>query len=154
LDLLDNRTARDYTSQISHKKLMPSVTLLGSGFEHRTFLCFRAHFPQADDHLTPTSYPDNWLQLALPSAASSRAGLTFNCRISSQSKSESGLLYDCRIPGNQLILELSPFRLRNRVFFSTEPVRSQPLSNFLSDEGMGLSLIKMLGLCQVYISHI
>jgi hypothetical protein len=37
-------TARGYTSQvtITHKPVF-SVTLLGNGFQRRTFLCFRAH---------------------------------------------------------------------------------------------------------------
>jgi hypothetical protein len=35
---------------------------------------------QGGDHLTPTSYSDRWLQLILPSTASSRAGLTSSCQ--------------------------------------------------------------------------
>jgi hypothetical protein len=73
---------------------------------------------QADDHLRPALYPDCWLQLALSSAASSRAELTFNCRINSQSEPESELLYDWRLPGNHFIFDLSPLRLRNRFFFN------------------------------------
>jgi hypothetical protein len=58
LDLLDTYTTRDCTSQISiTHRLVFSVTLLGSSFQQRTFLCS-----------------------GLPSAASSRAGLTSNCQ--------------------------------------------------------------------------
>jgi hypothetical protein len=55
LDSLGNFTARDYISEITIHRLVFLVTLLGSGFQRHTFLCFRAHV------LTPTAYSDRWL---------------------------------------------------------------------------------------------
>jgi hypothetical protein len=38
--------------------------------------------------------------------------------------------------------------------FLTEPLRSWSLCDILFDEQMGSSLMNMLGLCQVYLSHL
>jgi hypothetical protein len=76
LHLSDIFTACDYTSHITvTHRLMFSVTLLGSSFQRRKFLCFRVC-----GHLTPTSYSDRWSQPVVPIPASFRAGLTSNCQ--------------------------------------------------------------------------
>jgi hypothetical protein len=81
LDLLDNFTARDCTSQITatHRPVS-SVTLLDNGFQRLASSASGLTSLQGGDHLTPTSYSDPWLQLAPSSAASSWAGLNSNCQ--------------------------------------------------------------------------
>jgi hypothetical protein len=65
-------STRDYTLHlIITQRLVSSVTFLGSGFQWRTFLCFWAHVLAGWRPCRAS-----WLQLALPSAASSRAELT------------------------------------------------------------------------------
>jgi hypothetical protein len=82
MDLLDNFTARDYTSQmtITHK-LVFSVRCLVASSNGGSSSAFGLTSLQAGSHLTPTSYSDLWLQLALPSAATSRAGLNSQVKI-------------------------------------------------------------------------
>jgi hypothetical protein len=63
------------------------------------------------------------------------------------------LLYDWRFPANQFVLAPSLLRMTTRDFFATEPLPSLSLCNILSDEGMYLSLMNMLGLCQVCVLH-
>jgi hypothetical protein len=75
LDLLDTSTPRDYTLYITHR-LVSSVALLWKGFQWRMPHCFVAHVLTDDDHPTPTSYSDRWLQLVLPSSGGSWAELT------------------------------------------------------------------------------
>jgi hypothetical protein len=55
----------------------------------------------------------------------------------------------------QISLGVRPLETHDQIlFFSTEPLRPWLLCNILSDEKMGLSPVNMLGVCQVYISHI
>jgi hypothetical protein len=55
------------------------------------------------------------------------------------------LLYDWRLTANRLVLVPSPLRLRVRIFFSIEHLRSLSLYNILSDERMDLSFIIVAG---------
>jgi hypothetical protein len=61
---------------------MFSITLLGGGFQRRTFVCASGLTSlQAGDHLTPTAYCNCSFQLVFPSAASSRAELTHKVKV-------------------------------------------------------------------------
>jgi hypothetical protein len=60
--------------------LVFSVTLLGNGIQWRTFLCFRAHVLVGWQPSHAKLILDRWLQPVLPSADSSRTGLTSNCQ--------------------------------------------------------------------------
>jgi hypothetical protein len=85
---------------------------------------------QGGDHLTPTSYSDRWLWPVLPSAASSRAGLTSNCQnlnsavnfqLVLQSESESDLFYDWRSTVNHC-LGANPLEVHDqRLFLQLNP---------------------------------
>jgi hypothetical protein len=68
---------------------------------------------------------------------------------SSQSYFTTGSLSPNSLPWRQ-----APWGSQLEFFFSTEPLRSQSLCNILSDEKTGFSLMNMLCLCQVYVSHI
>jgi hypothetical protein len=63
-----------YKITITHRPVF-SVTLLGNGLNGGRSSASGLTSSQACDHLRPTSYPDCWLQLVLPSAVSSRAEL-------------------------------------------------------------------------------
>jgi hypothetical protein len=62
---------------------------------------------QGDDHLTPTSYSDRWLQPVLPSAASSRVDLTSNCQPPTLTVS-SWLASNCRTSQTKVKVMLRP----------------------------------------------
>jgi hypothetical protein len=71
-------TANDYIADVTiTHRLVYSVTMLGSVFQRRTFLCSVLTSLQVGYYLTPTTYSNRWLQLVLPSAAIFRAELTF-----------------------------------------------------------------------------
>jgi hypothetical protein len=78
-----------------------------------------------------------------------------NTKRDTENISKSALLYDWRFTANppwpQAPSGSQPEILERG---GAEPLQSQSLRNILSDEKMGLSLMNMLGLCQVYVSHI
>jgi hypothetical protein len=115
LDLLDSYTITDYTSQITitHKSVF-SVSLLGSGFNGGGSPASGLTSLQDDGYFTPTSYSDRCLQLLLPSAASSRAGLTSGCQTY---RVKAELLTNWQWTANQFLSAPSPLRVTTRDFF-------------------------------------
>jgi hypothetical protein len=64
------------------------------------------------------------------------------------------LLYNWHLTANQFVMALSLLWLMTRYFFNNWTLMVIILWNILSDNNMGLSLMNMLGLCQLYVSHI
>jgi hypothetical protein len=138
-----------------------SVTLLDNGFQQGMFLCFSVHVLAGDNHLPPTSYCDRWLQVVLPSAASSWAGLISSCQppTSAVNSRMAGLIFrvivTLRLAVYRQSVNLGAKHLEahgQRFILANEPLMSLFFCNILSDERMGESVMNRLGLCQVYVS--
>jgi hypothetical protein len=118
LHLLHNFTARYYTLQITiTHRLVSSVTLLRNGIQLQRSSASGLTPLQGGDHLKPTSYFDRWLQLVRPSAASSQAGLTYNCQRPSPTRVRVRVTLRLAVCRQSIGLVAKPLEAQDLIYF-------------------------------------
>jgi hypothetical protein len=128
------------SSRDQYSQLLSSLRCLGTSSDSERSSAHGLTSSEAGGHLTPTSYSSDCRLRTLLERETDRQTerVTFRLAVYRQS----------------VRLCVEPLEPHDQRLFSTEPLRSYPLCNNLSDEKMGLSLMYVLGLSSsVRIAH-
>jgi hypothetical protein len=150
----DYRQVLDWWLDLLHT-LIPSVTTFYSFLLHIVFTV-TSSLPLLGNGFQPRSFPSsgfpNCLRPQLP--ASDRNSSWLNPSSSLTATQSQSYFTTGGLPPSVRLGD-KPFEAHDqRFFFATELLQPKYVCNIFSDERMSFSLMNMLGLCQVYLSHI